>query len=241
MVLTGAKVWTMKNGSPHPCGYWAREFIEAHQAFTDAALSVTIATPGGITPTVDPLSFALAYNNNDANEVARQKAYLEANAATLNAPARLEDMRATGFDVIFLVGGHGPMQDMAVHPTIGDLLATMLDDPKKVVSSVCHGSAGFLSAHRADGAWLFRGRKLTGFTNEEENMATFAGNAPWLLEDRLRLAGAIFDGARAYTTHVVVDGNLVTGQQNLSAGAVAKAVLEKLGVARHIAAGANRA
>jgi putative intracellular protease/amidase len=231
IALTGSKVWTMKNGSPHPCGYWALEFTEAHKAFSDAGMKITIATPGGVAPTVDRLSYALAYNNNDAEEVARQQAYIEANQAALSAPARLEDMQAADFDVIFLVGGHGPMQDMAVHPTIGDLLVAMLDDPNKVVSAVCHGSAGFLSAHRSDGSWLFKGRKLTGFTNEEETMASFAGNAPWLLEDRLRLAGAIFDAGAAYTPHVVVDGNLVTGQQNLSAGAAAAAVLERLGAA----------
>lgn len=231
IVLTGSKVWTMKNGSPHPCGFWAVEFIEAHKAFTAAGMEVTIATPGGAIPTVDPLSFALAYNNNDPTAVADQQAYLREHAGALDAPARLEEMQPADFDVIFLVGGHGPMQDMAVHPTIGDLLAAMLDDPNKIVSAVCHGSAGFLSAHRADGSWLFKGRALTGFTNEEETMATFAGNAPWLLEDRLRLAGALFDAGPAYTPHVVVDGNLVTGQQNVSAGAAAEAVLKQLKIA----------
>jgi putative intracellular protease/amidase len=228
MVLSGAKVWTMKDGTPHPTGFWAREFVEAHQVFTKAGMEVTIATPQGVAPTVDPLSLALPYNDNSADEVAQQQAYIAANAAALNAPARLEDMRAEDFDIVFIVGGHGPMQDLAVHPTLGDLLAAMLDDPNKVVSSVCHGAAGFLSAHRADGTWLFRGRKVTCFTNEEENMATFAGNAAWLLEDRLRLAGAIFDAAPAYTPHAVVDGNLVTGQQNVSAGVAAEAILKQM-------------
>ena len=81
------------------------------------------------------------------------------------------------------------MQDLAVHPSIGDVLVANLDDSAKFVGGVCHGPAGFLSAHPADGTWLFKGRKLTAFTNEEETQATFAGNAPWLLEDRLRLAG----------------------------------------------------
>ncbi len=230
IVLTGSKVWTMKNGTPHPTGFWAREFVEAHQVFTEAGMKVTIATPLGVAPTVDPLSLELGYNDNSKDAVAHQLAYIKANERALNVPARLEDMRAEDFDVVFIVGGHGPMQDLAVHPTIGDLLAAMLDDPNKVVSAVCHGSAGFLSAHRADGTWLFKGRKLTGFTNEEETMATFAGNAPWLLEDRLRLAGAIFAAAPAYTPHAVVDGNLVTGQQNVSAGVAAAAVLKQLKV-----------
>jgi putative intracellular protease/amidase len=92
--------------------------------------------------------------------------------------------------------------------------------------------AGFLSAHRPDGTWLFKGCKLTGFTNEEETQATFAGNAPWLLEDRLRLAGALFQGAKPWSVHIVDDGNLVTGQQNNSSGAAASRIVEKLKASR---------
>ena len=73
----------------------------------------------------------------------------------------------------------------------------MLDDPRKILAAVCHGPAAFLTAHRPDGTWLFRGRRLTGFSNEEETAATVAGNAPWLLEDRLRLAGALYEAEPA--------------------------------------------
>jgi putative intracellular protease/amidase len=230
MVLTGAKTWTMKDGTPHPTGYWAEEFIKPHRAFIAAGLKVSVATPGGVTPTVDPLSLSLGYNNNDATEVASQQAYVHQLESVLGATLKLEDVNAADFDVVFIVGGHGPMQDLAVHPTIGDFLSAMLDDPAKVVASVCHGPASFLSAHRADGTWLFRGRKLTGFSNEEETQATFAGNAPWLLEDRLRLAGAYYHSEPAWSTHVIVDGNLVTGQNQVSAEAAAAAVLKKLQV-----------
>ena len=119
------------------------------------------------------------------------------------------------------------MQDLAVHPSLGDFLAAMLDNPAKIVASVCHGPASFLSAHRADGTWLFKGRALTGFSNEEETQATFAGNAPWLLEDRLRLAGAKYEAEPAWSSHVVVDGNLITGQNQVSAEAAAHAVLKR--------------
>jgi putative intracellular protease/amidase len=222
----------MKDGTPHPTGFWAEEFIKPHKAFTDAGLTVDIATPGGVSPTVDPLSLSLQYNNNDANAVASQQAYLKKMMeGAMGAPLKLEEIQPGSYDVVFLVGGHGPMQDMAVHPTIGDVLAATLDDPNKIVAAVCHGPAGFLSAHRADGTWLFKGRKLTGFSNEEETQATFAGNAPWLLEDRLRLAGAQYGSLPAWTPHVVVDGNLITGQQQVSAAATAKAVLQQLKVA----------
>ncbi len=228
MVLTGAKVWTMKDGTAHSTGFWAEEFIVPHQKFTAAGLKVTVATPGGVTPVVDELSLSLGYNGNDAGKVASQQAYLEQQGGLLGATARLEDVRPTSFDVVFIVGGHGPMQDLAVDPSIGSFLTAMLDDPGKIVASVCHGPASFLSAHRPDGRWLFKGRELTGFTNEEETQATFAGNAPWLLEDRLRLAGAKFDASPAWSSHVVVDGNLITGQNQVSADAAAEAVLKQL-------------
>lgn len=230
MVLTGAKVWTMKNGTPHPTGFWAEEFITPHKKFTAAGLEVHLATPGGVTPTVDPLSLSLGYNNNDQDNVDGQKAYLKQLEGVLNTTIKLEEADPASYDVVFLVGGHGPMQDTAVHPTIGDFLVAMLNNPNKIVAAVCHGPAGFLSAHQPDGTWLFKGRELTGFTNEEETQATFAGNAPWLLEDRLRLAGAKVITEPAWTPHVVVDGNLITGQQQVSAGVTADAVLRKLKV-----------
>jgi putative intracellular protease/amidase len=226
LVLTGARVWTMKNGRPHPTGFWAREFMEAHNVFKDAGLRVDISTPGGVRAQVDELSFAVGYNDNDPDFVVRQKTFLNSLGNALKAPLKLEDVKPGQYDVVFIIGGHGPMQDLAVHPTIGALLAANLDDPMKFVGGVCHGPAGFLSAHRADGTWLFKGRKMTAFTNEEETAATFAGNAPWLLEDRLRLAGAQFEAGPPWTIHVVVDGNLVTGQQNLSSGAAATKIVE---------------
>ena len=228
MVLTGAKTWTMKNGTPHSTGFWAEEFIKPHKIFTEAGMKVSIATPGGVTPTVDPLSLSLGYNDNDADNVAGQQEYLTQQEDALRKTLKLEDIQAASYDVVFVVGGHGPMQDLAVHPSLGDFLAAMLDDPTKIVASVCHGPASFLSAHRADGTWLFQGRELTAFSNEEETQATFAGNAPWLLEDRLRLAGAKYEADPARSTHVVVDGNLITGQNQVSAEAAANAVLKQL-------------
>ena len=232
IVLTGAKVWTMKDGTAHPTGFWAEEFISPHKIFTAAGLQVSIATPGGVRPTVDQLSLSLEMNNNDAAEVVGQETYLKNVEKALGTTLKLEDVSPSSYDAVFIVGGHGPMQDLAVHPSFGDFLAAMLDNPRKTVASVCHGQAGFLSAHRADGTWLFKGRKLTGFSNEEETLATFAGNAPWLLEDRLRLAGALYEALPALTPHVVVDGNLITGQQQVSATAAANAVLKQLGISQ---------
>jgi putative intracellular protease/amidase len=228
MILTGAKVWTMKNGDPHETGFWVEELMRPYQAFTAAGFEVSVATPGGVRPHPDPLSMSAQYYSED--EIAGSEAYLGEVEPVLAAPLALESISSADFDVVFQVGGHGPMQDMAVHPTVGALFADVLADDTKILAAVCHGPAAFLSAHRPDGTWLMKGRRLTGFSNEEETQATFAGNAPWLLEDRLRLAGALYEAEPAWTPHVVVDGNLITGQQQKSAGVAAEAVLEKLGV-----------
>src|SRR5579871_683683 len=148
----------------------------------------------------------------------------------IGSTMRVEDIDPNRFDVIFLVGGHGPMQDMAVHPTMGAVLVAMLDTSRKIVAAVCHGPAGFLTASRADGTWAFKDRQITGFSNEEETQAGFGGNAPWLLEDRLRISGARYIAKAPWTPHALVDGNLVTGQQNYSAGVTADAVLKQFAV-----------
>ena len=228
MVLTGSSVWTMKDGTPHPTGFWAEEFTKPHKTFTDAGFDVSIATPQGRTPTVDPLSFALAYNNNDQSEVDTYQGYLESLKNELASPLALSDVGPSDFDVMFVVGGHGPMQDLAVDPDIGGLIGAFLGNPDKILAAVCHGPASFLPAHDAGGNWLFKRRRLTAFSNEEENQSGFAGNAPWLLEDRLRLAGALYQAEAPWTPAAVTDGNLVTGQQNYSAQVTADAVMRVL-------------
>ena len=124
-----------------------------HRKFTEAGFKVTVASPGGVNPTVDPLSFNLAYNNNDPSRVKEQQDYMERLGSALTSPMRVEDIKPDQFDVIFLVGGHGPMQDMAVHPTIGAVLVAMLDNPRKIVAAVCHGPAGLFTSSRSDSAW----------------------------------------------------------------------------------------
>lgn len=226
MILTGATVWTMKDGTPHPTGFWGEEFIKPHRAFVAAGFDVSIATPGAVYPTVDPLSLSSAYYS--AEEIADQQAYLAARDAEFSTALPLEDVRAEDWDIVFQVGGHGPMQDLAVHPTVGALFAAVLADESKILAGVCHGPAAFLTATDATGAWVFRGRRLTAFSNEEETAATFAGNAPWLLEDRLRLAGALYESLPAWTVHIVEDGNLMTGQQQATSEALANRVVERV-------------
>jgi putative intracellular protease/amidase len=225
IVLTAATTWNLKDGEKHPTGFWVEEFAVPDRIFRQAGFDITIATPGGVTPTRDELSLATAMNNNDETKVAELRAYLNASKNVLAAALPLESINSADYDVILVPGGHGPMEDLATNADIARIYSETLDDSSKVVASLCHGPASFSSATR-DGEWLFKGRRVTSFLDEEETQAGFADRAPWLLESRLREYGADFVAGPAWGSHVVVDGNLVTGQNPASAEEAANEVLK---------------
>lgn len=229
IVLTGARVWSQKDGTQRPTGFWAEEFAVPHRLLAEAGADITIATPGGVVPVPDQTSLAAAANGGDAEKADGFRAYLESVQPLLDAPERLEDMDPSAFDAVLIPGGHGPMQDLAVNADIGRVLAAMLPDPGKVVASLCHGPASFLAAGDDNGNWLFKGRALTALTDAEEHQTGLDANAPWLLEDRLRAGGATVTGGPAWQSHVVVDGNLITGQNPASGEEVAREMLKLLG------------
>jgi putative intracellular protease/amidase len=227
LVLTGADRWTLNDGTPHPTGFWAEELLAPMQVFRDAGVDVTVATPGGVVPTVDEGSLTpdMAGGEESAD---RMRGELDDLSDVLGSPVRLEDVSPSDYDGVFIPGGHGPMEDLAVSEDMGRVLVSMLDDGR-VVASVCHGPASLLPAQRADGSWAFAGRQMTGFTNEEEQQAGLADKAPWLLEDRMREAGGELRTGPAWQPFSVVDGNLVTGQNPASSTETAQRVVEMLG------------
>jgi putative intracellular protease/amidase len=227
MILTGAAAWTQKDGTQRPTGFWAEEFVTPHEIFMRSGARIVIATPGGRPAIVDALSLAPQANHGDVGKVAELSAYVERFADALRAPRRIEDVNPADFDAVFVPGGHGPMQDLAVDAGVGKVLSAALHNEQQVVAAVCHGQASFLSAGDPE-RWAFKGRKMTAFTNDEEVQVGLAANAPWLLEDRLRAAGASFEAGAPWGPYVSVDGNLVTGQNPASAGAVAETVLQRL-------------
>jgi putative intracellular protease/amidase len=146
------------------------------------------------------------------------------------ALSALTDAELETFDAVFAPGGHGPMVDLADNPDVGRLL-TALQRKRAPIAALCHGPAILLSApERADGLWLFDGYRMTSFTDEEEDQ-TEAGllGLEWLVDVALKNAGAVFDdGPSAWVSHVVVDRNLITGQNPGSTEATADAVIKKL-------------
>ena len=146
------------------------------------------------------------------------------------ALSSLSDAQLNDFDAVFAPGGHGPMVDLADNPDVGRLL-TALQARRAPIAALCHGPAILLSApERADGLWLFDGYRMTSFTDEEEDQ-TEPGRLgmAWLLDVALKNAGAVFDdGPSAWISHVVVDRNLITGQNPGSTEATADAGIKKL-------------
>ena len=122
------------------------------------------------------------------------------------------------------------MEDLAVSGILGRILATMLDGGRLSPLGVCHGPAGLLPAMRADGSWLFAGRNLTAFTDVEEDRSGPAHKAPWLLESRLREAGATFSSGESWAPFVVVDDKLVTGPDNMVSSSSTEAAQKVVGL-----------
>ncbi|MEU0026958.1 type 1 glutamine amidotransferase domain-containing protein [Streptomyces sp. NPDC006335] len=225
-VMTGADQWTLADGTQHPTGYWAEEAVAPYEAFKAAGHEIVVATPGGVVPTVDKGSLAAEVNGGQEN--ADRIAAVLASAAELQAPVRLDEVDLDDYAAVFYPGGHGPMEDLAVDADSGRLLARALESGKPL-GVVCHAPAALLAATKADGSNAFAGRRVTAFTNEEETQAGLADKAKWLLQDRLTEAGVQVEVAEPWAPHVIVDGNLVTGQNPASSAPLATELLKKLG------------
>lgn len=232
LVLSGSDHWTLADGTRHPTGYWAEEFVVPHRTFRGRGVEVQIATPGGVPPTVDKASLDPAMIG-DEQKAAGLRRYIDSVQAELARPMSLDIAvrRVIDYDAVYIPGGHGPMEDLPGCAPLGQIIAE-LHDSSRVVTSVCHGPAGLLSANRQDGSWLFAGRRLTAFTDEEEHQVGLADRAPWLLESRLRERGARFEAGAAWAPHVVVDGNLITGQNPASSQPATDRTLDELHAGR---------
>ncbi|WP_068064396.1 type 1 glutamine amidotransferase domain-containing protein [Nocardia xishanensis] len=224
-VMTGVDYWTLADGTKHPTGYWAEEFVVPFEALKGAGHQVVVATPGGVVPSVDKGS--LAPEVNGGQETADHRAEVVSTSPELAEPIALADVDLAEYDAVFYPGGHGPMEDLAVDATSGALLTTALDSGKPL-AVVCHAPAALLAATKADGTNAFAGYTLTGFTNAEETQAGFADKAKWLLQDRLVQIGADFREADPWSPNVVADRNLITGQNPASSAGVAEELIRKL-------------
>lgn len=211
----------------HPTGVWLEEYAIPYVALSEAGISVTVASPKGGQGPIDPKT------KPDDKSAARWGAALVA----LSRTKRLADVHAKDFDAVFIPGGHGPMVDLATDPALADLISAFVVE-QKIVAAVCHGPAALLGVTSADGQPFLTGRRMTGFTNGEETIAKLQTVVPFLLEDRLKAIGAIFEHALVPgACHVVTDGVLITGQNPASSEAIAKTMMEALAARQRQAVG----
>jgi putative intracellular protease/amidase len=203
-------------------GFWLEEFAAPHFVFRDAGVQLTLASPKGGQPPVDPKS-DLPENQTDA--MARFKKDAAAQKA-LSQTAKLADMKSQDFDSIFYVGGHGPMWDLAESADSIALLESFYNSGKPI-ALVCH-SPGVLRHVTYKGAPLVKGKQVTGFTNGEEAEVKLTHVVPFLVEDELMRLGAIFEKVADWQPFHVIDGLLITGQNPASSTGTAQALITLL-------------
>lgn len=204
-------------------GIWLGEFTDPYYEFIDAGYTVTLTSPKGGRPPVDPMS-ELTENITGANRRFQDD---ETAKTAFSQTSVLNLINSADYDAVFYPGGHGPMWDLAVDNNSGILIHDFLDAGKPV-AAVCHGPAALLSAERQRPGFL-KDKTVAAFSNTEETMVGRSGNVPYLLQTRLEELGAKVNTAlMPFLSHVERDGLLITGQNPLSAGPTAKALIELL-------------
>jgi putative intracellular protease/amidase len=187
-------------------GFWLEEFAAPYFVFRDAGVELTLASPKGGQPPIDPKS---DLPENQTPAMTRFKQDKEAQKQ-LSQTVRLSDIKSEDFDSIFYVGGHGPMWDLVDNPDSIALIESFYNSAKPV-AAVCHSSAVL---HRVmyQGEPLIKGKRVTGFTNGEEAAVNLTHVVPFLVEDELKRVGGLYEKAADWATLAVVDGRVVTGQ-----------------------------
>ncbi len=204
-------------------GFWLEEFASPYYALKDAGAEITLASPKGGQPPIDPNSDAEGAQTDATRRFKSDSAAQEHLAHT----KKLADVQADGFDAVFFPGGHGPLWDLAEDPDSIRLIEAFAHSDRPV-GAVCHAPAVFRNTKAKDGTALVAGRRATGFSNSEEDAVGLTDVVPFLVEDMLQANGATYESGADWAPFVVTDGLLVTGQNPASSEAAAKALLDLL-------------
>jgi len=212
-----------------PTGFWLEEFAAPYFVFKDAGVELTLASPQGGQPPIDPKS-DLPENQTPAMDRFKKD---EAAQQALAHTTRLSDVKAEDFDTVFYPGGHGPLWDLAESPVSIALLESFYNAGKPV-ALVCH-APGVLHHVTYQGEPLVKGKRVTGFTNDEEAEVQLTHVVPFLVEDELIRLGANFEKVPNWQPFCIVDGRLVTGQNPASSTTTAQALLKLIKAAQPVA------
>ncbi|MDP9782040.1 type 1 glutamine amidotransferase domain-containing protein [Pseudomonas fluorescens] len=204
-------------------GFWLEEFAAPYYVFVDAKATVTLASPKGGQPPLDPKS-----DEEDAQTEATRRFRSDSEAqAVLASTVPLGEIDPYDFDAVFYPGGHGPLWDLAEDRDSKTLIEAFYA-ANKPVAAVCHAPGVFKNVQAPDGQPVVKGKKVTGFTNSEEEAVGLTHVVPFLVEDMLKAKGGEYSKAADWASYVVEDEHLITGQNPASSEAAAKALLKRL-------------
>jgi putative intracellular protease/amidase len=203
-------------------GFWLEEFTAPYYVLHDAGAEITLASPAGGQPPLDPVSDA-----PDAQTASTERFKGDAAAQhALSHTVKLAEVDDAGYDAIFYPGGHGPLWDLAESADSKRLIEAFFHSGR-TVAAVCHAPAIFRDTMDAEGRPLVAGRRVTCFSNTEEDAVGLTDVVPFLVEDMLKANGGVFEKGPDWGVHVVTDGALVTGQNPASSAAVAEALITR--------------
>jgi putative intracellular protease/amidase len=205
-------------------GIWVEELAIPYYRFVDANIDVKIASPLGGTAPLEPKSIKPQGENDPVVDRFLMDTKAQQQVANTH---RLSDVDVAQFDAIFFPGGHGTMWDLPVDDSVRQAVERA-DAAGRIIAAVCHGPAGLVSAQRADGKSVVAGKRVTAFTNSEEDAAGLTLVVPFLLETRLRELGAHFQNGLDWQPFTIRDGRFITGQNPASSAAVAEHVMTAL-------------
>ncbi len=204
-------------------GFWIEEFAAPYYLLKDKGVDITIASPKGGQPPIDPKS-----ESPDAQTPATIR--FNADKATqdiLSKTVKLDTVNQADYDAVFYPGGHGPLWDLAEDKNSIALIESFYNN-NKPVSAVCHAPAIFKHTKHTDGTPLVKGKKVTGFTNSEEAAVQLTDVVPFLVEDMLKAEGGIYSKTEDWAPYALEDGLLITGQNPASSELVAELLFNKL-------------
>lgn len=214
MIKMSKKVLLVSTSSPemngHPTGLWLEELAEPFHIFKENELEVQIVSIQGGTVPIDKNSIP------EGVPAQYQEVY-----ELLQDTKALTDVNPSDYDGIFFAGGHGPMIDFASNQLVADAILAV-SDKNGAIGAVCHGVSAFVDVKDQNGKSFIEGKKITGFTNEEEDAVQLTSKVPFLLETKLREQGASFEKGEAFAPFAIVDGQIITGQNPGSSAETAR-------------------
>ncbi len=204
-------------------GFWLEELAAPYYVFKDVGAQITLASPKGNRPPLDPKSEDPSFQTDITRRFEK-----DGNAkAQLAKTVRLDSVKQEDYDTVFYPGGHGPMWDLVEDKNSIKLIESFLT-AGKVIALVCHSSGALRDVKTPEGKPLVDGKNVTGFTDGEEEDVGLTKVVPFLVEDELLGLGAVFSKVKNWGVHTVRDGQLITGQNPASSGPTAKLLIETL-------------